>query len=102
MRRAIRRRSAPGQMWCAVRKCLGGGLLGCEDGTVFVTFDQAWNDQGSSWWAKANRAGEHLASLRGQIAEFRASNPYTLTPEPTDKPGRLAYRLRFSGQIPVT
>jgi hypothetical protein len=69
---------------------------------VFVTYDQAWVDQGSSWWAKANRAKEHITSLRQQVDEFRASEPYSLTSEPTEVPYRLAYRLRFSKPVPVT
>jgi hypothetical protein len=66
-----------------------------------VTYDQTWSDQDSSWWAKANRAKEHIDSLRRLVDEFRASGPYSLTPEPTETPGRLAYRLRFSKLIPV-
>lgn len=73
----------------------------CKDGTVFVTYDQAWVDQGSSWWAKANRAKEHIVSLRQQVDEFRAYGPYSLTPQPTEVPCRLAYRLRFSKPVPV-
>jgi len=68
---------------------------------VFVTYDQTWGDQTSSWWAKANRAKEHIESLRRQVDEFRASGPYSLTPEPTEKPDRLAYRLRFLKPVPV-
>jgi hypothetical protein len=68
---------------------------------VFVNYDQTWMDQRSSWWGKANRAKEHIDSLRRQVDEFRASAPYSLTPEPTEKPDRLAYRLRFSKQVPV-
>lgn len=63
--------------------------------------DLTWVDPTSSWWAKANRAKEHIDSLRRQVSEFRASEPYSLTPEPTDKPGRLAYRLRFLRPVPV-
>src|SRR6266700_1577120 len=66
-----------------------------------VGFDQTWMDQSSSWWAKANRAKEHVDSLRRQVDEYRASAPYSLTPEPTEKPDRLAYRLRFSKPAPV-
>jgi hypothetical protein len=58
-------------------------------------------DQNSSWWANANRAKEHINSLHGLVNEFRASRPYSLTPEPTEKPGRLAYRLRFARPVPV-
>jgi len=68
---------------------------------VFVSYDQTWMDQDSSWWAKANRAKEHIDSLRRQVDEYRASAPYSLTSEPTEKPDRLAYRLRFSKQVPV-
>jgi hypothetical protein len=68
---------------------------------MFVNYDPAWIDQTSGWWAKANRAKEHIDSLRLQVDEFRASGPYSLTPEPTETPGRLAYRLRYSMPIPV-
>jgi hypothetical protein len=74
----------------------------CEDGAVFVSYDQTWMDQDSSWWAKANRAKEHIDSLRRQVDEYRASAPYSLIPELTAKPDRLAYRLRFSKPVPVT
>ena len=67
-----------------------------------VGYDQTWMDQNSSWWAKANRAKDHIDSLRHQVNAFRASAPYSLTPEPTEKPGRLAYRLRLSKPVPVT
>ena len=69
---------------------------------MFVTYDKTWVDQGSSWWAKANRAKEHNTLLRQQVDEFRAYEPYSLTPEPTEVPYRLAYRLRFSKPVPVT
>lgn len=68
---------------------------------MFVTYDQAWMDQSSSWWAKASRAKEHIDSLRRLLDEFRASGPYSLTAEPTEKASRLAYRLRFSRPVPV-
>jgi hypothetical protein len=68
---------------------------------VFVAYDQAWMDQSSSWWAKANRAKEHLDSLGRLVDEFRALGPSSLTAEPTEKAGRLAYRLRFSTPVPV-
>jgi hypothetical protein len=68
---------------------------------VFASCDPAWLDQGSSWWAKANRAKEHIDSLHRLTSEFRALSPYSLTPERTEKPGRLAHRLRFSQPVPV-
>lgn len=68
---------------------------------MLVTYDQTWDDQTSSWWAKINRAKEHIDSLHRLVDEFRASGPYSLTPEPTEEPGRLAYRLRFSKPVPA-
>lgn len=61
----------------------------------------AWDDQASSWWAKINRAREHLESARRLIGQFRASQPYALLPEPTSTPGRVAYRLRITRPVPV-
>jgi hypothetical protein len=79
-------------------------LLGwqrCEDGAMFVAYDQTWGDQNSSWWAKINRAQEHIAWLHRLVNEFRQSGSYSLTPEPTEIPGRLADRLRFNLPVPV-
>jgi hypothetical protein len=57
--------------------------------------DPSWRDRTSAWWAKANRAKEHLASLDQLVEEFRASTPFRVIPEPTDVPGRTAYRLHL-------
>lgn len=73
----------------------------CDDGTVSVTLDPIWTDPSSSWCAKVNRAREHIDALSRLVAAFRASEPYSLAPEQTQKPGRLAYRLRFLKPIPV-
>jgi hypothetical protein len=85
----------------SVQYSCGVGWLGCEDGIVFVAYNQAWMDQSSPWWVKANRAKEHLDSLSRLVDEFRALGPYSLTAEPTEKAGRLAYRLRFWRPVPV-
>jgi hypothetical protein len=74
----------------------------CEDDAVLVSYGPTWMDQDSSWWAKANRAKEHIDSLRRQVDDYRASAPYSLTPEPTEKLARLAYRLRFPKPVPAT
>jgi hypothetical protein len=58
-------------------------------------------DPDSAWWAKLNHAGEHLTALRTRVDDFRRSNPYSLSPEPTETPGRLAYRLKFLRPFPV-
>src|SRR6266498_1630437 len=68
---------------------------------MFEGDEPTWMDQDSSWWAKANRAKEHIDSLRRQVDEYRASAPYSLTPELTEEPSRLAYRLRFLKPVPV-
>ena len=59
-----------------------------------------WNSPSSSWWVKASRAGEHLDRLRREVDEFRASEPYSVTPEPTDNPNVTAYRLRYHRDVP--
>lgn len=70
-------------------------------GAVFVSYDPAWDDQASPWWAKVNRAREHLDSAREAIERFRASQPYSVLPEPTDTPGKVAYRLQIARPVPV-
>jgi hypothetical protein len=35
------------------------------------------------------------------VEQFRASQPYSVLHEPTDKPGRVAYRLRITRPVPV-
>lgn len=62
----------------------------------------SWSDPNSAWLAKADRAQEHINSLRILLDEFHAQQPYTLVPEATNIPGRLAYRLRHRIPIPVT
>ena len=68
---------------------------------MFVSYDPAWADQNSSWWAKINRAMEHVTSANRLVEQFRASQPYSVLPEPTDRPGRVAYRLRIARPVPV-
>ena len=65
-----------------------------------MTFDQSWLDRTSAWWAKADRAHNHLRSLDRLVAEFRASEPYTVVPRPTGTPGRTEYRLHIHKPMP--
>jgi hypothetical protein len=65
-----------------------------------MTFDQSWLDRTSAWWAKADRAHNHLRSLDQLVAKFRASEPYTVVPRPTDIPGRTEYRLHIHNPMP--
>lgn len=67
-----------------------------------MSYDPAWDDQNSSWWAKINRAREHVESAHRLVERFRAAQPYSLLPEPTGTPGRVAYRLRITQPVPVT
>lgn len=62
----------------------------------------SWLDPTSSWCAKANRARAHLDSLRRQVDDFRRSGPYSLTPESTDDPDRVAYVLRYHRDVPAS
>jgi hypothetical protein len=76
-------------------------MLTWDDRSVFISYDPAWDDQASSWWAKVNRAREHLDSARELTERFRASQPYSVRPEPTDTPGKVAYRLQIARPVPV-
>jgi hypothetical protein len=78
------------------------GVVGveCEDGAVILGVDPTWTDPTSSWCAKAERARQHIESLRQQVDEFRKSEPYTLTPELTDQPDRVAYVVRYHRDVP--
>jgi hypothetical protein len=76
-------------------------MLTWDDRRVFVSYDPAWGDRASSWWAKVDRAREHMDSARELIERFRASQPYSVLPEPTGTPGRVAYRLQIVRPVPV-
>lgn len=65
------------------------------------SLDQTWLDPQASWNAKLERAQEHLQALRTQVNEYRASEPYTVKPELTDVPQRLAYRLHIWRPQPI-
>ncbi|WP_327007569.1 hypothetical protein OHA72_10040 [Dactylosporangium sp. NBC_01737] len=69
---------------------------------MVVNYGPRWDDKNASWWVKANRAHEHLDDLRSAVKEFRDSTPYTVTPEPTDRQDRLAYRLRYRRPFPTS
>jgi hypothetical protein len=66
-----------------------------------MIFDQSWLDRTAAWWAKADRAHTHLLSLDRLAAEFRASEPYTVIPQPTDTPSRTEFRLHIHKPMPV-
>jgi hypothetical protein len=55
----------------------------------------------AAWWAKIRRAQTHVATLGALAAEFRDSEPYTLTPEPGIHPNEVAYRLRIDRDVPA-
>jgi hypothetical protein len=63
--------------------------------------DRTWLEPSTPWNVKALRAARHLSELRLAVAAFRDRRPFGLVPEPTEIPGRLAYRLRFREPIPV-
>lgn len=57
-------------------------------------------DTSEDWWRKLDRARHHIRELAGILDVFRARNPYTLEPEPTADPDRIAHRLRFHEEMP--
>ena len=58
-------------------------------------------DLDAAWWAKLRRASTHRGTLRGLADEFQASEPYTLNPEPGERPNEVAYRLRIRREAPA-
>jgi hypothetical protein len=63
---------------------------------------QPWiTDPEAAWWAKLRRANAHRENLGKLVDEFEANQPYTLTPEPGDKPDEIAYRLRIRQEAPA-
>jgi hypothetical protein len=55
----------------------------------------------AAWWAKLRRANTHRETLAKLVDEFGASEPYTLDPEPGDRPDEVAYRLRIRREAPA-
>src|SRR5262245_63010246 len=92
---------------CGVLLATAGGRLisfsrsGGPARITRVSIDQSWLDPSSAWWAKLDRAGEHVQSLREQVERYRAAKPFEVRPEPTDAPGRLAYLARINRQVPI-
>jgi hypothetical protein len=58
-------------------------------------------DPEAAWWAKLRRADEHLIVVADFFHDFQATEPYTLTPEDTDNPDEVAYRLRVHREAPA-
>ena len=57
-------------------------------------------DADTSWWAKFNHAGRHLARLRQVSDDYRAKRPFYVEAEPTDRPDVVQYRLHHEIAIP--
>jgi hypothetical protein len=58
-------------------------------------------DDHAAWWAKIRRAHIHLKTLATLVDEFEASQPYSLTPEPGERPNEVAYRLSIRREAPA-
>jgi hypothetical protein len=59
------------------------------------------HDDNAAWWAKIRRAHTHRKTLEKLVDEFEASQPYTLTPEPGERPNEVAYRLSIRQEAPA-
>ncbi|MGI5243131.1 hypothetical protein ACQEVU_34415 [Dactylosporangium sp. CA-139066] len=68
---------------------------------MLIQYSPAWTRPDTSWCVKAARALEHLRALEAELKAFRKLTPYTLTPERTERPGRLAYRLHYVHPFPT-
>src|SRR4051794_8591179 len=58
-------------------------------------------DDEATWWAELRRANQHRDKLVSLVAEFKKSEPYTLTPEETDDPDEVAWRFRIVREAPA-
>jgi hypothetical protein len=58
-------------------------------------------DDRAAWWAKLRRAHAHRKTLQKLVDEFEASEPYTLTPEPGERPNEMAYRVSIRREAPT-
>ena len=57
-----------------------------------MSVDQTWLDRNAAWSAMLDRTDVHLRSLRDQVEQKQAANPYEVAAEPTGTPDRVAYR----------
>lgn len=72
------------------------------DTVALVTEDPYWwLDRGSAWWAKMDRAEEHLDDLEGEVGQFIRGGTYEVELMPGAVPHETDLRLRISRPIPV-
>jgi hypothetical protein len=60
-----------------------------------------WFGLDTAWRLKLAHAARHIDQLAKVCNAYRAQDPQHVDPEPTDQPGRTAYRLYVDVPIPV-
>lgn len=59
-----------------------------------------WADPEAAWWAKLRRAQVHITAVKTALAEYEASESWTIEPEPGPEPNQVTYRLRVHRPVP--
>lgn len=59
------------------------------------------DDLDAAWWAKARRAGKHIADLRSMVSQFDPETAYELKCEPAKEPGTAALRFTVRRAVPI-
>jgi hypothetical protein len=67
-----------------------------------MTSQAWWLDPESAWWAKADRARQHISALSAQAGDFLARGSYAVFAEAGGQPGETVYRIRMSRPVPVS
>jgi hypothetical protein len=70
--------------------------------TRCVTSQPWWLDPESAWWAKADRAQQHIDALSAQAEDFLTRGSYAVVPEAGDRPSETVHRIQMSRPIPVS
>jgi hypothetical protein len=60
-----------------------------------------WRDPTAAWWAKAARAQRHIQDIGSKMAAFGHGTAFEIRREPTDEPGKVAFRLHVIKPVPV-
>src|SRR5258708_24565131 len=61
----------------------------------------SWRDTTAAWWAKAARAQRHIQDIGSMMAAFGQATAFEIRREPSDEPGKVAFRLHVIEPVPT-
>jgi hypothetical protein len=70
-------------------------------GAAMPEASNSWRDPTAAWWAKADRAQQHIQDIGAMMAAFGQATAFEIRREPTDEPGKVAFRLHVNDPVPV-